>query len=77
MKFIKKAEKNLFPHVTVAISLQHCTLALRTMNQRGMEGISKQSYSSGKANLMSGPALQISQQAQKSQGAGTPLQKRS
>lgn len=63
--------------MTVAMSLQHSTSALRAMTQRGMEGISKQGYSSGKANLMSGPALQTSEQAQKSQGAATPPQKRS
>lgn len=76
MKLRKKAEKELSPHMTVAISLQHSTLALRAMSQRGMERTSKQSQSSGKANLMSGPALQTSKQAQKSQGAATPPQKK-
>lgn len=52
--------------MTAAMILQHSTLAVRAMSQRGMEAISKQSYSSGKANLMSGPALQTSEQAQKS-----------
>lgn len=77
MKLRKKAEKELSPHMTVAMRLQHSTLALRAMSQRGMEGISKQSYSSGKANLMSGSALQTSERAQKFHRAATPPQKRS
>lgn len=63
--------------MTAAMSLQHSTLALRVMSQRGMEAISKQSYSSGKDNLMPGPALQTSEQAQKSHGEATSPQKKS